>query len=276
MQEIALDEQKKALVNLLEYFDSFCKKHNIIYSLGGGTLIGAVRHKGFIPWDDDIDIYMHYDEYDKFVKYWKDTDNIIFSNLYDKDFKHFYEFAKLYDTNYLIEDFQHQIHPIFIDIFIYDFVPDDFNLIYKTSKKLKFLKKLTRSFVKRSNEFAFMKNFFLYFANILDKQVMRFLKKWRLKYTNENCKNIALFISEYTKSTHFIMPKEYFNDIVNLSFEGRKFPCMNGYDEHLKKYYGDYMKLPPENSRISHHTFKCYKNDKYLKLDRSSKYFIAK
>ncbi|EAH5218286.1 phosphorylcholine transferase LicD, partial [Campylobacter upsaliensis] len=70
MQEITLDEYKKALLHLLDYFDAFCKKHQISYSLGGGTLIGAVRHKGFIPWDDDIDIYMYHSEYEKFVKHW--------------------------------------------------------------------------------------------------------------------------------------------------------------------------------------------------------------
>ncbi|MCR6575787.1 LicD family protein [Campylobacter insulaenigrae] len=259
MQEITLDEQKKALVNLLDYFDEFCKKHNIIYSLGGGTLIGAVRHKGFIPWDDDIDIYMYYDEYDKLVKYWKDTDNITFSNLYDKNFRYFCHLAKIYDHKFLIEDYEQENSPLFLDIFIYDFVPDNFKLIYKTSKKLKFFKKLTRSFVKRSNEFAFMKNFFLYFADMLDKQIMNFFKKWRLKYTNENCEDIALFMSEYTKSNHFVMPKKYFDGTIDLLFEGKKYPCMNGYDEHLKKYYGDYMKLPPKKYRISHHTFKCYK-----------------
>ncbi|EAK5529919.1 LicD family protein [Campylobacter lari] len=259
MQEVTLEEQKKALVKLLDYFDEFCKKHNIIYSLGGGTLIGAVRHKGFIPWDDDIDIYMYYDQYDKFVKYWKDTDNITFSNLYDKNFGLFHHFAKIYDHKFLIENYKQENSPLFLDIFIYDFVPDDFKLIYKASNKLKFLKKLTRSFVKRSNEFAFMKNFFLYFADIFDKQTMIFLKKWRLKYTSKNCKNVALCIGEWTELNKSIMPKEYFSGIVNLPFEDKIYPCMNGYDKHLKKYYGDYMKLPPAKYRIPSHTFKCYK-----------------
>lgn len=135
MQEISLDEQKKSLVKLLECFDDFCKKYNIVYSLGGGTLIGAVSHKGFIPWDDDIDIYMHYGEYEKFVRYWKNTENIYLENLYDKNCKYFYFLAKIYNKDYLIEDYEHKKCPLFLDIFIYDFVPNDINLIRKAAKK---------------------------------------------------------------------------------------------------------------------------------------------
>ncbi|HEC1770129.1 TPA: LicD family protein [Campylobacter lari] len=88
---------------------------------------------------------------------------------------------------------------------------------------------------------------------------MIFLKKWRLKYTSKNCKNVALCIGEWTELNKSIMPKEYFSGIVNLPFEDKIYPCMNGYDKHLKKYYGDYMKLPPAKYRIPSHTFKCYK-----------------
>lgn len=259
MQEISLDEQKKSLVKLLECFDDFCKKYNIVYSLGGGTLIGAARHKGFIPWDDDIDIYMYYDEYEKFVRYWKNTENIYLENLYDKNCKYFYFLAKIYNKDYLIEDRDYKRCPLFLDIFIYDFVPNDIDLIRKTAKKIKFLRKLTRSFIKRSEEFAFMKKICLYCSDCLDRQIDKILKNWRLKYTSKNCENIALFISECSGWDNSIMHKKYFSDVVELYFENKKYSCMNGYDEHLKKYYGDYMKLPPENQRIPKHSFKCYK-----------------
>ncbi|MBT0741965.1 phosphorylcholine transferase [Campylobacter lari] len=261
MQEVTLEEQKKALVKLLDYFDEFCKKHNIIYSLGGGTLIGAVRHKGFIPWDDDIDIYMHYDEYEKLRKYWKNLENIYMEDIYDKNCKYFYFLAKIYNRNYLIEDYEGQRCPIFLDIFIYDYIPNDINLVRKTAKKIKFLRKLTRSFVKRSKDFTFLSKLCLFCAEYLNKQLDKTLKHWRLIYTSNNCENIALFISECSGWNNSIMHKKYFSNTINLCFEDGKYPCMDGYDEHLKKYYGDYMKLPPENQRVLKHSSKIYKLD---------------
>ncbi|EAK2540580.1 phosphorylcholine transferase LicD [Campylobacter upsaliensis] len=259
MQEITLDEYKKALLHLLDYFDTFCKKHHISYSLGGGTLIGAVRHKGFIPWDDDIDIYMYHSEYEKFVKHWKDTQNITLAGLYDKNYRCFCCFDKIYDSNFIFEDYTHQFGNLFLDIFIYDFVPDNPKFIYKNIQKIKFFKKLTRSFVKRSHKYGLMRGIFLSCAKLLEKKTLSLLEKWRLTYTDANCENIAIFMSEYAKSEHFIMPKQYFSNVVYLPFEDRKYPCMNNYDEHLKKYYGDYMKLPPINERVAPHSFKYYK-----------------
>mgnify|MGYP006376200155 CR=1 FL=1 len=71
-KEITLEESKKICLDILIYFDKFCKEHDIKYSLGEGTLIGAVRHKGFIPWDDDIDLIMSSDQYEKFLSLYKD------------------------------------------------------------------------------------------------------------------------------------------------------------------------------------------------------------
>ncbi|HHV6931633.1 TPA: LicD family protein, partial [Haemophilus influenzae] len=70
MKKLTLREQQLVCLDILDYFHALCEKHQIRYSLGGGTLIGAIRHKGFIPWDDDIDVYMHRDEYQKFINAW--------------------------------------------------------------------------------------------------------------------------------------------------------------------------------------------------------------
>ncbi|EAK0951088.1 LicD family protein [Campylobacter lari] len=259
MQEITSNEQKKVLIDLLRYFDKFCKKYNIIYSLGGGTLIGAVRHKGFIPWDDDIDIYMHYDEYDKLRKYWKNSENIYMEDIYDRNCRYFYFLAKIYNKNYLIEDYEGQRCPFFLDIFIYDYIPNDIDLVRKTAKKIKFLRKLIRSFVKRSEEFAFLSKLCICCSKYLNKQLDKTLKNWRSTYTNNSCENIALFISECSEWNNSIMHKKYFSKTIDLYFEDEKYPCMNGYDEHLRKYYGNYMKLPPEDQRTPKHGFKFYK-----------------
>lgn len=70
MKKLTLREQQLVCLDILDYFHALCERYKISYSLGGGTLIGAIRHKGFIPWDDDIDVYMHRDEYQKFVDVW--------------------------------------------------------------------------------------------------------------------------------------------------------------------------------------------------------------
>ena len=93
---LSIDEVKQTELSILDYIDSVCKQHNITYYLAYGTLLGAIRHKGFIPWDDDIDIYMPRKEYDKFIKLQADNKESQYSvlSMYN-DSEYFYEFAKI-------------------------------------------------------------------------------------------------------------------------------------------------------------------------------------
>ena len=89
MREIGIEELKEIQINILDYVDDFCKRHHIKYFLSGGTLIGAVRHKGYIPWDDDIDICMLRSDWERFVELFskeKNTDYRVYSHLIEKSF----------------------------------------------------------------------------------------------------------------------------------------------------------------------------------------------
>lgn len=98
MRPIDLEEQKQIQLNILIKVDQFCRENNLRYSLGGGTLLGAVRHKGFIPWDDDIDIMMPRPDYDKFVRSFNGYDEDLTCEAYELNKKHRYICGKVYNN----------------------------------------------------------------------------------------------------------------------------------------------------------------------------------
>ena len=269
MKEIKIDELKKIQVDILSNIDSFCKKNNIKYWLDYGTLLGAVRHSGYIPWDDDIDIGMMREDYDKFLKEYNNYSKKyqVLSCEYDKDY--LFPFAKVIDTNTILyEPDEDGIKiGVYVDIFVHDNASDidknntdnykkrDFynklriaqifpNMYDKTSMK----KKILRFFINTYLKF-FPKN---YYTRKIAENSQRFSK--------EKTKRIADFIAPY----ELVVDKKLFKDLIDVTFEKKKYPAPIGYDEYLKIIYKDYMKLPPKEKRVSNHQFKAYykENDK--------------
>ena len=140
MKEITQTEQKEILLDMLKYVDEICKKNNIKYFLYGGTLIGAIRHKGFIPWDDDLDICVPYKDYRKLITLLKQDNKYNVHNPYDNE-DYYYFFTKLTDKRtILIEDNYNRIKDmgVFLDIFPFYHLPDsieEYNKLYKKKKK---------------------------------------------------------------------------------------------------------------------------------------------
>jgi len=126
MKSIELNEQKQILVDILQNVHDFCKKNQINYSLAGGSLIGAIRHKGFIPWDDDIDILLHRDEYERFLQMYVDPSGIYQLHSMKNDPQYCYPFAKVEDTRTIInENVSGPKMGISIDVFPVDDLFDD-------------------------------------------------------------------------------------------------------------------------------------------------------
>ena len=265
MEKLDLEGLKKVQLEILDVVNEFCQKHQINYWLDCGTLIGAIRHKGYIPWDDDIDIGMLRSDYDKFMKLFNEENSRyqFYSIENNKDF--LVAFGKVLDTKTILYEPNKEQGiklNINIDVFVYDNAPDDEMLCQKMFKKRDMYLKLRYA--------QLYPNF--YDKTSLKKKIMRFFLKIYLKllpknyYTKKIIKNSRKYIDcdtkrvgNFTSVSKFVGDKELFKEFIKVEFEGRKYPAPIGYDTWLRNIYGDYMKLPPVEKRVSHHEFEAYK-----------------
>lgn len=253
-------------VPMLKELDRVCRANNIVYSISNGSLLGAVRHKGFIPWDDDIDVSMLREEYEKFKKVANQLDeSICFFQDHTTDENYFWGYGKLRRTGTtFIRCGQSHLKfktGVSIDIFPLDDVPLSTAGRFFQNIRLMFLRKHLYAQVAVKNE----KNFFkLLFYKIMairkPKSVMKKYDKIASKSRN-NSKNevrTLLFPSVgtlYVKnpiSKRYSMPKKWFLDLVDYQFEDIVVKGTKDYDEALYYEYRDYMTLPPENKRDPH------------------------
>jgi len=262
--------------DMLKEFDRVCRKHNIKYSIFGGTLLGAVRHKGYIPWDDDADIGILREEYEKFRKVAQEMDpKICYFQDHENDPYYRWGYSKIRRTNTrLVRIGQEHIkskNGFFIDIFPLDDIPKStfgqmFNDFYCYC-----LRKILYSEVGKyaANNSIFMRKWYSLLSKISTDSVFKRINKMARKSKN-NSKNrvrCLMFPSTgklYRKNslkTRYGMPKEWFLDLVEYDFEGSKFYGTKDYDACLTYIYGDYMELPPEDKRDPHSPFSDYSFD---------------
>lgn len=261
MKELSLKEIQEQELNLLIKFDKICKENNLKYSLAYGTLIGAVRHKGFIPWDDDVDVLMPRGDYEKMLllKY-EDADCVLRN--YNITPEYYYSFAKLVDkTTYIDEPWRNGVKSgVFIDIFPMDFF--DFN-------NDKEIKKMQRNAVKLQFFASLIpiKPFYYkrphYVIRSLAKIVVYpFRNKLYYKLNNISHKSESGDYSSFVVHTEYINPIIYSSDIWNnlckMDFEGKEFWAFAEYDLILSKEYGDYMTPPPKEYQRPVHGSKIY------------------
>lgn len=268
MREMTTKEVQRMSLDILQDFHDFCVKNNLHYSLSGGTLLGAIRHNGFIPWDDDIDVQMPRPDYDRFIHtYTSEKGYKVYSRElpgFDKK-KMSYIYARICNTENTYVDTG--IMPwiseevgVWIDILPCDGIssnPQEARIF------LQKVRNMTHHAFWKGIEYSMWSNF---------HKGRNFVEK--IKF---GIKKIgALFISEdiyeslyklrrkynYTTSDYFFatphygmgewQPKKNMKSYELHQFEDHEFYIMSGWDANLKSLYGDYMKLPPENQRESH------------------------
>lgn len=267
MKMVAIDEKvmkklRETQIEVLNEIVRICEKNDIKYYLMGGTLLGAIRHKGYIPWDDDLDIGMLREDYERFIEiapYELSDEYYLETRKYNKNF--YLEFSKLKKNN---TEFNEQalenldIHKgIFVDIFPYD----------KIDNSRKFLSKIRNIYIIYAIESIFVKYKFkklkdtrrpficglyqIFPATFILNMQQRFMKMDRNRKTDYVCNFVGgLSVSKAT------INKNIFDEQVMVEFEGQKYTTFKDYEKYLTQVYGDYMKLPPVEERVNH----CPKN----------------
>lgn len=265
---------QNALLGMLKDFDGVCSKHGISYFICGGSCLGAVRHKGFIPWDDDIDIAMTRAQYVKFIRIFdmEMGDKYILNapNYSNNSITRFPKILKK-DSIYITGDTNiPELQKLYIDIFIAENIPD--NHIVRTIKGcmcncLEFISGQVIFFENSSpTEREIYKN-----NNVLSYCIRRFVAKafaWvgvsrfnnlidTIVQHNDNSTKLCGFPTGRKHYFGEFLPREILQETIRVPFEDCSFPIPKDFHFYLKNLYGDYMRIPPEDKREKHFIKKC-------------------
>ncbi len=261
------DLQKKQF-ELLKEFIRVCEKYNLKYFLVGGTALGAARHQGFIPWDDDVDVGMPREDYEKYILLQKEYEGTpYFIQTWRTDPHYQYNFAKLRDssTTYIENYFKwHRMnHGVWIDIFPIDgfskkdtFSPKKFrfkNIHIWAQVYISWFPQLRRKFKKGTR----IKDFFLNVIAILTYPLD--IAHYRRRHCDRIMKNVkwedAKLVGNWcgNKPSKEAMPKDIYEEFTTLPFEGIQAKVVKDYDRYLTLLFGDWHKLPPEKQQVGHH-----------------------
>lgn len=255
-----LKQLQKVEYQMLKDFDKFCRENDIEYCLTYGTLIGAVRHKGFIPWDDDIDVFVKAEDYLKLESIFneKQTDGKYFLQTVKTDIYNWnlWDCVRLNNTAYHIEDWDYsRINSgIFIDIFPLADFPSEKKEVRKVVLWHRICNILAKDNVigntKRDFSYGTLGKILSALSKMIPENVrIRLLQKYMYKILNYKSDSGLCFS---TVRTTAVFPKEWFKENVLLDFEDGKYPCPKQYDAFLRNVYGDYMQLPKESERAGH------------------------
>lgn len=232
--------------NILKDFATFCDKHKIPYFLAYGTLLGAVRHKGFIPWDDDIDVVMLRSDYNRFSELMNKES--ISSHLEWRSIENgkWYEpFGKLFDIRTTAYKNENK-GGLWIDVFPLDYYDEKVLKKNLLLRKIHIAKTTTHfSLNKKGMAKLFLKVLF-YRKNLFDLS-KNILSKALSVEKNDRISNMV-----WASDDRDVFDISLFENISEVSFEGDKFKTVAEWDKYLKQIYGNYMELPPENQRQSH------------------------
>ena len=247
-REIQLEELKilKSVVQII-------KENKLNYFLCGGTLLGAIRHKGFIPWDDDIDIMMPREDYEKFIKIFEKKNKNEELKITALELKNLFQpFCKIVNTSIEIQDesvYDSKKRYLWIDIFPMDRCNKEnykskFRLISKL-KKIIYLREYKTEFKNRKNLKNILRTILRPLSFLVSGNTIR-----KIAISEPKGKFIANVVWGYGQKE--IMPLHEAIEYIDVEFENEKFNGLKSYDKYLKKLYGNYMELPPKEKRVTH------------------------
>lgn len=281
-RELSVEEHKQRALNILLEIDAFCRKENLRYYLAFGTLIGAVRHKGFIPWDDDIDLQMPRPDYEVFTKKFNSAKhNGNYVAFYPTDAKAKHTYIKVCDMDtrkieYGIKYTGDDYLGVDVDVFPLDGLPEDDKeykkhfqevmtlthrfaginyVLYTDDLKWNFIGIAKRIFRLSMIERGKLLNLFHGSSN--RSMILRKLYEVETEIPFEDAEMVGTCCSMYDVYDDRYLKSSY-DECIDAEFEGHLVKIPSGYDAILTKQFGDYMTPPPENQQITHHSNNVY------------------
>lgn len=274
MQPLTLQECQQEALKVLIKFDEICKKNHFKYFLIYGTLLGAIRHNGFIPWDDDLDVMMPREDFDNFIRYAKDNaKELLPFKLCDRsNTKNYWygipRFSNL-EFTYVNEHSYEKAFELgtFIDVYPLDNYGSNFKDAENLWKKFQRINRMFSWYINSESPrgliVTMVKSFLHLYMKIIkgakyEKKIEDEIREAVLKNTSEKDAYVGLLV---WASKVVLYEKAKLQDLETIDhlFEGHMFPIPKCYDYMLKQSYGDYMKLPPEEERNPYHGYNIYR-----------------
>lgn len=265
MRNIDTSELRKLQVDMLDYFDAFCRRNQLRYWLDYGTLLGAIRHKGFIPWDDDVDIAMLREDYERAARLFNDQSEgrYLFQTPFNNSVS-CYPFGKLVDTATVLYEYGEEgiQTGVYVDVFVYDNSPDDAMAVKRMFRRRDFLGRVRRLKLPIRKEVRGIKKAAYVLGSAMLRPVSsnainRALDRNARRYQKADTRNVSAFADPYD-ANYFAADRRIFEQLEPVEFEGRHYPAPARYDEWLTVLYGNYMQLPPIEKRVRQHAFEAY------------------
>ena len=252
-----IQELRQIQMGILDEVHQFCEQHGLRYFLSSGTLIGAVRHRGYIPWDDDIDIYMPRQDYEQFLLTYTDAKGIYRAINPSTDPHYYYTFAKVVDqrTRMVEKETEGYEIGVYLDIFPVDYVTDNLSRRERVFRIKKLLYKIRRCKISNSNPLQSRLAYWCYkLLPLSAHEVFQLIQK--IIVLEEPTQTVCN-MTEAGPKMKGCFPAADIASSVDIEFEGRTYKTMVGYKDYLERTYGDYMKLPPIEQRVTHQ-FEAY------------------
>lgn len=269
-------------LEILEEIDRICKKNNIDYFISGGTLLGAIRHKGFIPWDDDIDIAMSRKNYNKFTKAClKDLDEKYIIDNYKTNKKCCFSFTKIKKKGTLyVESRDYNTYDensgIWVDVFPLDGVKKPMSKFHQRQRKIwEYITTLIT--IKNGSNYyknsKLKKKIYGTLLKLVPIRLMHFILDKVLAFHDEDKVDFLCSFSTVYNIEKDTFEKSKLLPYEEINFEKKLVMGIKGYDYYLKKMYSDYMKLPPKEKRVNHNPYLIkFEDGEELKFELDDKY----
>lgn len=268
MRLMTNEEVLSLQVEILAKVDAFCREHSIDYTVDGGTCIGVVRHKGYIPWDDDIDIAMTRPNYERFIHSFNGSFRELELFAPELNWNYYAPYANVCDNRTVLDEEPNGHNGleigVKIDVFPIDGVATNLRTYHRNNLILKLLWHLL--YIKRYNikslwphcKTSYLKKSVIKFLSspLKYSYIQKLIHSLSTTYLFENSEFVEDFVTPWPHDVR--CSREAFEEYTSAKFESISVSLLKGYDEYLTKLYGDYMCLPPEGQRIPRHHFLAY------------------